>query len=77
MQLSSKIKVRRICGHDGFEVLPESIVIDFRIILGGCGTLFFMCGAFFDYFLDTVLASLFRGSPGLSQSQRSAFGGGD
>jgi len=23
---ATKIKVRRICGHDGFEVLPESIL---------------------------------------------------
>ena len=34
-------------------------------------------GDVFGYFLDTVLASIFRGSPGLSQSQKPPGGYGD
>ena len=34
-------------------------------------------GDVFGYFLDTVLASIFRGSPGLCQSQSRPGGGGD
>ena len=34
-------------------------------------------GNIFDYFLDTVLTLIFRGSPGFSQGQRRPGGGGD
>ena len=41
------------------------------------GVFWVSVGSVFGYFLDTVLASIFRGSPGLSQGQSTPGGGGD